>query len=418
MGNVFASRRMDGMAPIERAIVFLVAMAASQALFVAFKLGPDDGLRWYELVFSFAVAIIVGLASDLRMLLRVAVVTVALALDQHLIDMLLKRPDAFDWGQNVASTVADVVFATVLPWLDPPGGLRRWSRQQSWPWALYWPLAVLLEFAGFWGILFFFLVPITLANSGGGRLTLVLVGLCILLSPLNFLVLANLRADGRARSGGNVLFLHALDTVTDIETLKRLVERLAPYRIWAVDLDRRPAAEQGGKWYGAMIVTLWVLLPLALIFAVVDIAAYGISNAKALRGIVIALGAGARLYIHHKKRWASQERLGRGSLLSLSLSPQTLDQKRRELGQWCGLALVDLSREGEVSENELAWLEKKYLGRTIVLLPETAPLSQAALRLGAPVVRYDSVNDPGLADRLRGALDARATASPPRSGFR
>jgi hypothetical protein len=138
------TRRHDRMAPIERAAALASANLLVIILMLLFDAPNGEPRPWYELVVPVISVIGVGLVSEWPSWPRISISAGLLLFDGLAFDMLFDRPGAFDPKAIAFVALGSVAYPVLLPRLDPPGFLRRWSRMRPWLWPIYYSVSAFL----------------------------------------------------------------------------------------------------------------------------------------------------------------------------------------------------------------------------------------------------------------------------------
>ena len=126
MQSVWKSARPGGMPPVEQAVVLATIMLLVSGTVFAFDTeSKGEPVHWYEIVATVAAMIVMGLVSDWSVWARCLVGGSVLLLDSLGFDMAFSRPEAFAPSAVWYQVAMSLLFAAVLPLLDPPAGLRR-----------------------------------------------------------------------------------------------------------------------------------------------------------------------------------------------------------------------------------------------------------------------------------------------------
>lgn len=145
--------------PWQRAIVLVAAMTI--AAFVVSIVYPETGIervQWPDYVVGALADGILGLASGLGSLWRLAIGLFVVSPIDRLNEIVIGRPDAFNVEQIGKAAIQNTVLTWLLPYLDPPGVILRWVYRRASKTAGRFREAALYVGYGLWLILVVFVL--------------------------------------------------------------------------------------------------------------------------------------------------------------------------------------------------------------------------------------------------------------------
>lgn len=135
------------MTPVERAILFAVSTSLAVGL-VTFTIGHKPGaahaLPWEAAASSVAVALLIGLISDLPAWLRVPLGMSLAVVGDFAYGAALVLHDYPGIGPIMSDAATGMVLSAAVPLVDPPAALRRSSQSNGWLWPIYFLASAIL----------------------------------------------------------------------------------------------------------------------------------------------------------------------------------------------------------------------------------------------------------------------------------
>ena len=413
MAGIFEANRKDAMTPVERTFV----LGAVTLLFaLVFPTQEGEPTHWYEYALSFIASVGVGLISNKPTRFRVPVGAALLLANSFLFDFLFQRPDAFQSEYVIAGLLIAIIEPWLLPWIDPPGSFRRWCRERSWAWPLYYSVnAILLVNI----ILTMTLVAAVLSWAvplGGpkGKLYALLGSALAALIGLPFLItaFANAKADGRARGIKNKVLLLSSNNLARFSRQTGLSDS---FLLFALEpkTDRRKKNVQAALLISSMVAFPFATLALSLaVFYALNIEKPSYIAALSLllvSSIVFMFFANKLIKLNHIKKtlistpadlWLAIATISKfdstpkGILFGENLPFEASDAMWQEavarMGEKCDIILLDLAASAHDVTWEATHLNDAKPGRLILLSDAKTAVPTALQFLNIPAFQYTS----------------------------
>ena len=394
---MWQAKTEGGMAPVERALV-LAALAIVAGFVVR------DGVARLEAVSVVVLAFLVGFGSGLPRLLRLAA-TVAVTLVGAYVQAAALGGQGDVGARSILSdAVPWTILLLGLPLIDPPAGLRRWSRARVWPWPIYFAVSAILVSALVGACL---LISIVLKERQVPHALAAVSFLGLVATP----VYMAYRQPPRRIWRPAILVLRPAGAPPH-QVLQQISKALeAKVLLVVLDLESldRGLPRAAGRWGKLAFLRLeQIFLAVAAVVVIGLLLAPFVAGHRqageprhlhALIVVVIAtVGWIGRLFIKNWRVGRAVDRVGSTRIkhplwparriLKAQMSQRDWRAAVERLGEECDCLLIDLSTEVDRLSWEIDHLKTKWMGRAAVLLTEAAAIPAALKATSVPVVRY------------------------------